>query len=418
MMQQSQQSQQSNRVRSALARAQQRLTELRAAEAAATQAREAGEKELEALQAEADSLGLGKKQQKTVAASSQAREENRPPHYEHYVNYDLSAWRSTTGAIMMRRAVPLSADSEASQPRYGEDGALLHWRRGLVGAVQDWAAGSEVYAIWLILKLIEHFGIKEAVLEKLGGMLRSPPPMLYLPSSHVAPPPSGAMYATAKVDACIVEQIISCLAVLRTYQTKQLWIECCIVLRACVPPPVAKGSTSGMASLVAKRLGDFWIGWRCPGPDGVKKPQMFTAAVQDRAVFAVEAAEAAKPKADLAAGDAVLCRGLPARLEWYDEATGHCGVKFESEGKEETVKFTSRFHIKGQSWVGCARLQRRQPSLMPPPQAQRSTALSTEVKDHVHKVYETTCPTSPHKKDERKRRITRYLMQVCIGVAA
>ncbi|KAL1503886.1 hypothetical protein AB1Y20_012349 [Prymnesium parvum] len=58
----------------------------------------------------------------------------------------------------------------------------------------------------------------------------------------------------------------------------------------------------------------------------------------------------------------------------------------------------------------CARLQRPQPSLLLPPRAKRSDAISEEVKEHVLAVYQTTCPTSPHQKDQRKRHLSRYII--------
>ena len=171
MMQQSQQSQQANRVQSALARAEQRLQELLVAEAVAVRARQAAEKEVEALRSEAASQGLGKKRQKTAGASSEAQE-GRPPNIEHYIDYDLEAWRRTTGQLMWRRAKPICAGAEAVLPRNGVDGALHHWRRGLVGAVQDWANGSKANVVWLLLRLMEHFDVKEEMHVQLIGVVR------------------------------------------------------------------------------------------------------------------------------------------------------------------------------------------------------------------------------------------------------
>ena len=177
MRQAMQQKQQLGRVEGAIPRAEERLRELRAAEAAAVQAREAAEKELAALQAQAESLRLGpQKRQKTAGSSSEEPEPARPQHYDHYANYNLDNWRNTTGEIMNRRAKPVCADTQAATPRQGVNGALLHWRRGLVGAVQDWANGSKDNVVWLLLQLIEHFEVKEAVLEKLAGLLPSPLP--------------------------------------------------------------------------------------------------------------------------------------------------------------------------------------------------------------------------------------------------
>ena len=133
--------------------------------------RQAAEKEVEALRSEAASQGLGQKRQKTAGASSEAQE-GRPPNIEHYIDYDLEAWRRTTGQLMWRRAKPICAGAEAVLPRNGVDGALHHWRRGLVGAVQDWANGSKANVVWLLLRLMEHFDVKEEMNVQLIGVVR------------------------------------------------------------------------------------------------------------------------------------------------------------------------------------------------------------------------------------------------------
>ena len=78
----------------------------------------------------------------------------RPPHFETYSNYNESKWLSTTGEIMNRRAVEPKHLVVAPAPREGAEGALLHWRRGLAGCVQDWAAGSLDNVVILILRLV------------------------------------------------------------------------------------------------------------------------------------------------------------------------------------------------------------------------------------------------------------------------
>ena len=171
MQQAMQQKQQQDRAKGALQRAEQRLQELRVAEAVAVRARQAAEKEVEALRSEAASQGLGKKRQKTAGATSE-EQEGRPPNIEHYIDYDLEAWRRTTGQLMWRRAKPISAAAEAPLPRNGVDGALFHWRRGLVGALQDWANGSKANIVWLLLRLMEHFDVKEEMHVQLIGVVR------------------------------------------------------------------------------------------------------------------------------------------------------------------------------------------------------------------------------------------------------
>ena len=127
----------------------------------------------------------------------------------------------------------------------------------------------------------------------------------------------------------------------------------------------------------------------------------------------MRAVEAARPKEELAPGDTVLCRGSLATLASFDEATGRCEVTFSREGFSETVPYASRFHVKGLENKGCARLQRPQPSLMPPPKTKRRDAISDETRAHVRAVYELTCPTSPHTKDIRRRHLAVHVVQVC-----
>ena len=56
---------------------------------------------------------------------------------------------------MNRRAKEPKAAVTAPAPRDGVNGALAHWRRGLVGCVQDWADGSLENVITLLLRLIK-----------------------------------------------------------------------------------------------------------------------------------------------------------------------------------------------------------------------------------------------------------------------
>jgi len=106
-------------------------------------------------------------------------------------------------------------------------------------------------------------------------------------------------------------------------------------------------------------------------------------------------------------GEDVLCRGQLAKLTKYDEASGRCEVTFSSDGVEATVQYSSRFgHGKGS-----ARLQRPPALLLPPLRERIKDAISPETREHVHEIFELTCPTSPHQKDERKRRLVRHVFQ-------
>ena len=80
------------------------------------------------------------------------------------------------------------------------------------------------------------------------------------------------------------------------------------------------------------------------------------------------------------------------------------------EGVEETVPYASRFRDKGKDKES-ARLQRPQPSLMPPPRATSAQTTSLETREHVNNIFTLLCPTSPHQKDARKRHLGRHVVQ-------
>ena len=95
-----------------------------------------------------------------------------PPHFEmYYKDYNLVTFMREESKEMWRRSkVPRrvqSGEEQPSRPRTGSSGALEHWRRGLIGAVQSWANGALDNVIWLIVKLMDHFNIWEQVYEIL-----------------------------------------------------------------------------------------------------------------------------------------------------------------------------------------------------------------------------------------------------------
>ena len=49
----------------------------------------------------------------------------------------------------------------------GKDGPLHHWRRGLVGAVQDWAVGSKANAVKIVAALVTHLELQDGLREFL-----------------------------------------------------------------------------------------------------------------------------------------------------------------------------------------------------------------------------------------------------------
>lgn len=232
----------------------------------------------------------------------------------------------------------------------------------------------------------------------------------------------GTAVKHASVDACIVRRVGHALNILSKCQTEQQRREFGVLLRAVAPLPVARGdSKHGMIAPVAIRLGEF-VGAGRPLPlgsrikRGKRMDYAFEAAVKGRVIFDAKAAEAIKPKEELVPGNAVLCRGLLAHFEWFDEQSGECGIKFVREGVESIVKYAARFLVRGENNANenkrSARLQRPQPSLMPPPRSKRIDAVGAETLEHVRQVYELTCPISPYQRDERKRYLGPHIVQV------
>jgi len=128
-----------------------RRAEAEAAEAAAAiirapeAARKAAWLQLEAAHAALDAHAKRQRVEEP-AAIKEPEWRSRP-----YAAYDtVDKWVKREGELWNRRRVELSADTpsqpaEKLKPRgpTGNDGPLNHWRRSVVGAVQDWAEGSK-----------------------------------------------------------------------------------------------------------------------------------------------------------------------------------------------------------------------------------------------------------------------------------
>ena len=81
-----------------------------------------------------------------------------------YDAYTEQEWQRQESWLWSRRREPLHADKAGrapeQMPRGRSDGPLHHWRRGLVGAVQDWAEGSKADAATLVLSLIKELELE------------------------------------------------------------------------------------------------------------------------------------------------------------------------------------------------------------------------------------------------------------------
>ena len=86
---------------------------------------------------------------------------------EHWELYSLNTWRKLETEVQQRRLLQPRRGVEMPPRRRGARGPLEHWRRGLVGCLQDWAEGSLEMVIFLITRLIEHFGIVDDIYKVL-----------------------------------------------------------------------------------------------------------------------------------------------------------------------------------------------------------------------------------------------------------
>jgi hypothetical protein len=155
--------------RAAAAEQAARRAEAEAAEAAATiirapeEARNAAWLEVEAAQAALDSHAKRQRVEQEPPAVKEPAWRSRP-----YAKYDtVQKWVDREGELWNRRRVELSADkpgqtAEQLKPKgpTGNDGPLNHWRRSVVGAVQDWAEGSKDDAAKIVFWVIEELELQ------------------------------------------------------------------------------------------------------------------------------------------------------------------------------------------------------------------------------------------------------------------
>lgn len=118
-----------------------------------------------------------------AAADAEQVEPQAAPHFSKFKDYTFLTYRREEVKEAWRRAVIPSRLGDGvellSQPRLGVGGALHHWRRGLVGAFQSWAAGCLEHVIFLVVKIIDYFCIWVDIAEHLPSRLGVlPPPAL------------------------------------------------------------------------------------------------------------------------------------------------------------------------------------------------------------------------------------------------
>lgn len=84
----------------------------------------------------------------------------------HYHNWEQTArWKAKETWLQRRRAIPIdpTCNEDETLPRDAKDGWRTHWRRGLYGSIQDWAAGRRFRVVHMLVELAKHYGIEKEV---------------------------------------------------------------------------------------------------------------------------------------------------------------------------------------------------------------------------------------------------------------
>lgn len=155
------------------------------AEVAAVNAREKAQQEAKVSKARADELSKPMMQQKRrrvsdavlgASGSSSAQAdasmaiavEDETDNEASWMMWTIPRWRKHEREMQKRRSVEMSdgADKDRSLPRKGDEtqGWRWHWRRGMVGSVQDWANGSRFRAAFMLAELAIYFKVESEVL--------------------------------------------------------------------------------------------------------------------------------------------------------------------------------------------------------------------------------------------------------------
>ena len=110
---------------------------------------------------------------------------DNPPYWARFWSYTRTTYQKEEVEEQDRRAVEVPkegpADPKQAQLPPGDDtrGWHKHWRRGVFGALQSWAAGDRGAIVYMLAACAVHFGVVDAV-----GL----PSARVAPSCHPSPP--------------------------------------------------------------------------------------------------------------------------------------------------------------------------------------------------------------------------------------
>lgn len=160
-----------------------RAAEARAAEKTAALTRVVAEEKARASKVAAAALAPLQKKRKTASGSAvgaddgassggllevQGRdsEEEATEEEPTWKTWSLARWRKHEAEIQARRSVLIDINNtDTSLPPRGneERGWRKHWRRGLVGSLQDWAEGSTFRVAFMLAEMARHFEVQQQV---------------------------------------------------------------------------------------------------------------------------------------------------------------------------------------------------------------------------------------------------------------
>lgn len=298
-------------------------------------------------------------------------------------DWHLSTFRREEGHAVRRRAVPLQADVALTERRRGGEGYLRHSRRGLVGAVQDWARGSMAAAAMMIVALMAALGIVDLVRTAM---------------------PKTEAEREVETDTMIVDLLEQGLAETKHCRNEMQRQQHGIGL-ALVSPP----RDTGFVERIARRLKQHW-GTRAKKAGETKgRGHPFDQSIDRRAAFNA-AVDGPSPGPCLAPGDAVLSDGDPAVLKRIlGDYGGPCILAFPAgDGLDGLSAEEKQFDRMFGPGAGSARLRRAVPTLAPPPRAARRDGISADVRNLVREHAEETCPQSPCKRDWVRKHVSKH----------
>lgn len=391
------------------------------AEREAVAAREAAATVLRESKAMADAVlgakSTSKRQKRDTPRGALSEEGLEAADEPHWSAWTLSTWRKLETELQHRRSIEIGEDMDECYPPRGDEtrGWRLHWRRGLYGALKDWAEGSKFRVGFMLSELVLHFGVVELVCSLPPPL---PPALMHmssLPLLSTPPPPRSQVgerlgiglskeeVALAKTDKYIVDRLKAALGQLKQCRSEEERCDYHTVLAAVAPTREAVGEKEGMINKVSERLG-VEQGARYVKKTGEKRPYVFDQAITQRGAFD----QAALLVGRLEPGDRATSRGQPCTIIAIDYEADTCTLSFSLRGIEAVRTYS---HIykgvdppkKAPFPQGSARLRRVPPSLRPKPRETRRDEVAEAARPKVEELYDMEGARSPAQRDRVRR---------------